>query len=295
MSNPGQSPPGASPYGPPPGVHGGMPAASTTQPTSRPDTPDDRITVGPFILSYPHLFVPRPKMGFTPKPGETPKLEYSCELICYSSSPAANQIYTQLQQAANTVSMRKFQRGLDGLKNQPIRSLAEKKTPPAEPGFFLSANTTQKPATVVGDPPVAVVDPEEMYAGCFVYANLTPAAYDVDLSRGVKWYLNSVWKVGDGPRLAPARDAADHYAHLVGKVPMNLAPPVQQPQYAPPVQQYAPPAQQPQYAPPVQQYAPPVQQYAPPGPPTGYPPAAPAAAPPLPGYWAPPGADQVPF
>jgi len=279
MSNAFVPPAGASPYGPAPGVHAGMPVKSVTQPQpAQAAAPDDRITVGPLILSYPNLFVPRENKLAKPDPTKPPVLQYSAEFICYNSFQTVAEIYQKLHQAAEAVCRRELKCGLEGLRNQPLRSLAEKKTPAAEPGFFFSANTQSKPGVLKGNPPEHVVDPEELYAGCFVYANITPSAYDVDLSRGIKWYLNSVWKVSEGPRLAPERNPMEHYAHLLGQVPVNLA----QPQHQAPPQQQAPPG----YGqPPVQGYAAPAYGQ----PPQGYaqPPAA-QAPPQMPGYWVPP-------
>lgn len=235
----------SNPFGAAPGVHAGMPVQSTMAAAPQKESATPRVTIGPFVLSYPNLFVARQKMG-QPKPGEQPSMQYSCELLCYSSNPQAGAIYNALMQAANAVSMAKFGKSADSamFRNKPIRSLAERENS-AEPGFFLSARTTQKPSVVVGSPPVACTDPDELYAGCHVYVNVTPGTYDFEGNKGVKWYLNSVWKVAEGPRLAPVRDAASDFASLVGTVQVNLA----QPQIA---QEELPPWAQPQQANPQQ-------------------------------------------
>jgi len=283
----------SSPFGMPPGVSPGLPAQSVTPaPQGQPAAAERiRITVGPFVLSYPSLFVPKAKMGEKLQPGQAPTLKYSAELMCYADAPEAGALYAKLMEAANQVAMQKFNKTLDSpvFRNKPVRNLAEREKYVGKPGFFVSANSSQKPAVVVGNPPVAVVDPEELYAGCIVYANLTPAWYDNE-SKGVKWYLNSVWKVGEGPRLAVERDPSSDFAHLVGVVPVSVGQPVAPPaaDMPPWMQQQVAPQMppQPQYQTVNQQYgqvppgyaaAPPVQQYQmPPG------------MPPMPGQWVPP-------
>jgi hypothetical protein len=230
-------------------------------------------------------------MGEKLQPGQAPTLKYSAELMCYADAPEAGALYAKLMDAANQVALPKFGKTLDSpiFRNKPVRNLAEREKYVGKPGFFISANSTQKPAVVIGNPPVAAVDPDELYAGCIVYANLTPAWYDNE-SKGVKWYLNSVWKVGEGPRLAVEKDPTSDYAHLIGVVPITVGHPVAPPaaEMPPWMQQQVAPQTlpQPHYQTATQPYgqvppgyaaAPPQQQYAmPPG------------MPPMPGQWMPP-------
>jgi hypothetical protein len=283
----------SSPFGMPPGVSPGLPVQSSTPaPQGQPAAAERvKITAGPFVLSYPSLFVPKAKMGEKLQPGQAPTLKYSAELMCYADAPEAGALYAKLMDAANQVALPKFGKTLDSpiFRNKPVRNLAEREKYVGKPGFFISANSTQKPAVVIGNPPVAAVDPDELYAGCIVYANLTPAWYDNE-SKGVKWYLNSVWKVGEGPRLAVEKDPTSDYAHLIGVVPITVGHPVAPPaaEMPPWMQQQVAPQTlpQPHYQTATQPYgqvppgyaaAPPQQQYAmPPG------------MPPMPGQWMPP-------
>jgi len=240
-------------FGAAPGINPGMPAQSTSHQTGNSAGKKEalRINAGPFVLSYPSLFVARKKMG-VPKPGEAPSLQYSCELMMYSNNPKAGETYQLLTAAANQVCMAKFGKTVDSpiFKNKPVRDLAEKQNA-TETGFFISARSSQPPSIVIGSPPVTVTNPDDVYAGCFVYVNITPSTYDFEGNRGVKWFLNSVWKVADGPRLAAVRDGAQDFADLVGKVEVNLAPtqgygeappmPGQMPPWAQPQQEQLPP------------------------------------------------------
>jgi hypothetical protein len=237
---------------------------------------DTRVVVGPCVLSYPKLFTPEPKMGEEGAP-----LEFSAELLVYQSNPHMQEIYHKLAEVANRVSMAAFQKPVQQLSKQPLRSLAERQGS-KEPGFFFSARSSARfpPKVYVGNPPQPCTDPEAFYAGAIVYVNLNCGAYDKGGNRGVKFFLNSILKVADGERLVPLRSGSDDFAEILGLLSqMPVAPPAQQfappaQQFAPPAQQFAPPAQQ--FAPPAQQFAPPVQQFAPP--------AQQFAMPPMPGF-----------
>lgn len=272
-------------FGPPPGVNAAMPAQSHNPMPQNPTAQlEDRLTVGPCIISYPNLFVPKYKMGAK----DGPKF-YGAEFIVLMETPEqqaqAQQIYQRMMTVANTLAQAKFQRNADQFRNKPIRGLNERKGFENRPGFFFSAKTGEqyKPDVLIGNPPVVATDPDQVYAGSIVYCTVRAGTYDEGGNTGVKWFLNSVLKVGDGPRLAGERDAASDYADVLANMPVTqqMAPPT----YASPAG-YAPPAYPPQAygqpaAPAAPAYAPP-QQYG--MPPQGY--AAPPAfqSPPMPGY-----------
>lgn len=279
MSNPS--------FGPPPGLSPAMPAQSTNPAPQNPKAQmDDRLTIGPCIISYPALLVPKKSMR------DPNILEYGAEFIVLMETPEqvaqAQQIYQRMALVANTVSHAKFQRNADAFRNKPLRPLSERKGFESRPGFFFSARSGHeyKPAALVGNPPVPATDPDQIYAGAIVYCTVKAGTYDNGGNQGVKWYLNSVLKVGDGPRLAGDHDPTDDYADILANMPVSqpaapaygmppMAPPGygQPPQFqAPPA--YAPPMAQPQYpaygVPPMQQqYAQPPQFQSPPMP--GYP------------------------
>ena len=181
---------------------------------------------------------------------------------------------TQLQGAVNYVVQAKWPQGAPRFPNLPIRELSEKDPSKytGPPGFFIRANSTQRPWLGVGRERRPPVDDDEIYAGCLVYVGLTANAYSFkdkksgNELRGVKWYLNSVLKVGDGPRLAGRVDGAKDFEGVMDSIQFQF----QQPDFAQQsgMTQYAAPPQQVSYPP--QQMVP--QGFAPPAAPTGYPP-----------------------
>lgn len=265
-------------FGPPPGVSAAMPAASSApqQPAALANDPT-RVTVGPVIISYPNLFIPRRKDAKDPNS----PLMYSAEFIVFAENPAYQAIAQKLMAAAEVVCQDKFKRSINTMEKQPLRSIKIRPGHENRDGFFFSANSNAqypKPNVFVGNPPVPVTDPEIIYPGAFVYVSVKAGAYESNGNKGIKFYLNSVLKCADGTPLVARRDAINDFADVMNEIPATPAVPAFQ---APPAPAgYAmPPA-----APPMPGY--PQQGYAAPPVHPGYPQQ--PVAPPMPGYAYPP-------
>ena len=93
-----------------------------------------------------------------------------------------------------------------------------------EDALFISANTTFTPdlckgVRVAGKVDYRPVEAGEIYAGCYVYANVTAKAWEHSengMSRkGIKFYLNSVVKVRDGePFGGAAFNPSESYSEI---------------------------------------------------------------------------------
>lgn len=76
--------------------------------------------------------------------------------------------------------------------------------------MFVNANSTRRPGVV--DKDVApILDPEEIYSGCYGRAAIVFYPYNVNGNRGIACGLNNIQKLKDGPALggAPASPEAD--------------------------------------------------------------------------------------
>lgn len=273
-AQPYAQPPVEQQYAMAPGVNPNMPVQSVSHtPPAGETSQSNSITVGPFLLNFPKLFRPDvyTAKGEKPDPTATPK--FSCELWLLRSSPDFDRVYNELHTALNAVSIGAFKIPWDSpqFERRAIRDLAVKggDTPP---GIFIRPSSSQPPKPVVGDPP-RLASEEEMYSGCFVYANLNPSSF-TNKGRGLKWYLNGIWKVADGERLTPERDPVSGFTHLLGKVQTQYRSEAPAGMQAPPPQMGQMPPAYPHQ--PQQQYPP--QQYAQQPPMPGY------QQPPMPGY-----------
>ena len=80
--------------------------------------------------------------------------------------------------------------------------------PEYEGMLFLNANSTQKPGIVDKDLN-EILDPDEVYSGCWGRASVNFFAYDSNGNRGIGCGLNNIQKLKDGERLGAARASAE--------------------------------------------------------------------------------------
>lgn len=270
-------------FGPPPGVNPAMPAASSAPQQPAPAAQDPtRVTVGPLVISYPNLFIPRRKDAKDPNS----PLMFSAEFICFAENPAYQAIAQKLMAAAEVVCQEKFKRSINTMEKQPLRPIKIRPGHENREGFFFGANSNanfSKPQVFVGNPPQPVTDPDVIYPGAIVYVGVKAGAYESNGNKGIKFYLNSVLKCADGTPLVAPRDATRDFADIMGEIPMTTV-------FAPPAAAYGAPAgfaMPPAMPPgPPQMPAYPPQGYAAPPVHPGYPQQ--PVAPPMPGYAYPP-------
>lgn len=74
--------------------------------------------------------------------------------------------------------------------------------------MFLNANSTQKPGIVDKDL-VEILDPDEVYSGCYGRASINFYPFNVNGNRGVGVGLNNIQKLSEGERLGASRASAE--------------------------------------------------------------------------------------
>lgn len=74
--------------------------------------------------------------------------------------------------------------------------------------FFLNANSNQKPGIVDRDLN-EILDPEEVYSGCWGRASINFYPFNSNGNKGVGVGLNNIQKLKDGERLGGARASAE--------------------------------------------------------------------------------------
>jgi len=142
-------------------------------------------------LSYPAIFKPKAKMG------DQSKMAYSCELIFPEGTDLS-----KLKKAAETAAKKFFGDKLPKGFKSPFKDGDETEKEAYAGCTFIRANSTTQPGVVKGTKKTPVTDPDDIYAGCYVIAQLTAAPFDMEGNKGVKFYLNHIWKIGDGEPLA---------------------------------------------------------------------------------------------
>jgi hypothetical protein len=231
-----------------------------------------KLVVGPARLSYCHLDQPRPNRD---NPDAPPK--YSVTLLIPKSDVATRQRIDAAIAAAIEDGIKGVWRGArpqfpsivwdgDGLRRNGLPF-----GPECKGHWVMTASSKDKPG-VVGPDRAPIINPTEIYSGCYGYAQVRFYAFARSGNLGIGCALNHVMKIRDGEPLSgrespdeafaaiPATYAAPQYQQpAIPQVPVQPQMPYQ------PVQPYQPqqpaPAQ-PQYQQPAPQgYAP--QGYAP--------------------------------
>lgn len=93
----------------------------------------------------------------------------------------------------------------------PLRDGDEERAdeaPEYEGMMFLNANSNNKPGIVDKDLN-EILDPDEVYSGCWGRASINFFPYDFNGNRGVGAGLNNIQKLKDGERLGGARASAE--------------------------------------------------------------------------------------
>jgi hypothetical protein len=173
-----------------------------------------KIVTGPKTrFSYLHVFKPQAAAE-----GQTSK--YSVSLIIpKSDEKTLAKVKKGIEQA--------YKDGLDCLKggNKTAPKLSAIKIPlrdgdedrPDDPAYkdsyFINANSTRKPGIVDRDL-TEIIDPAEIYSGCYGRASINLYAYNVNGNRGIAAGLNNLQKLADGDPLGgmasrPEDDFAD--------------------------------------------------------------------------------------
>jgi hypothetical protein len=140
-------------------------------------------------VSYPYLVTPSLQMD-----KETKK--YQLDLIF---EPDAD--LTELKTAIKIVAQQAFP-GVEASKLLlPLKKGDDKEDPMYQGRLFITPRSKDAPKYVNGKR--ELIDPEEIYAGCYARVMVTAGSFSMG-SRGVALYLKAVQFVKDGERLSGA-------------------------------------------------------------------------------------------
>lgn len=167
------------------------------------------VTTGIGRISYPHLFQPEAA------PGQT-ELKYSVTLLIPKTDTATKAALDAAIQAA----IREGVKGYTGTitLSKPVVNDGDGPRPNGQPYgpeckgmWVVKAKSRNKPQVVDGQIQ-PIIDPTQMYAGCYGRVAGYMRAYAMAGTTGVSFILNAVQKTGDGePFGAPAPTAEDMF------------------------------------------------------------------------------------
>lgn len=152
-----------------------------------------KFTTGLVRLSYPHLF----------KPGETLNgdMKYSASLIMGKNSDTAKRAKALVDEMMKDPEVKQLL-GKSKIKYPLLRDGDEKGDPAYDGNFYINAksNEDHKPKLLDRDR-VDIVDPNELYAGCYVQAVLSIYPYNKNGNSGFGASLLAVRFIKDGEPL----------------------------------------------------------------------------------------------
>lgn len=163
------------------------------------------VTTGKVRLSYAHLFEP------TLAPGATvPKYSVSV-IIPKSDTKTLARIETAIN-AAKEQGKSKWGGKIPPRLKTPLRDGDDERPddPAYADSYFFNCSSNRPPA-VVDRSLNPILDPYEVYSGCYARVNVNFYAFDTSGNRGIAAGLNSVQKWEDGEPLggaAPSVEAA---------------------------------------------------------------------------------------
>lgn len=182
-------------------------------------TVDLKVKTPEFRLSFPALFE---KRAFAGQKEEDAK--YRMVMVF----PKATDL-TALKAVVRKAAEKKWPDAATRPKDlrSPFRDGSEKKD---TAGFgpdviFISASTKDRPG-IVNRNLEDIIDREEVYAGCYCRATITPWAYDQAGNRGVSFFINNIQKLRDGDPLSSRVSAEKDFDALPEADPFGEQQPV---------------------------------------------------------------------
>lgn len=169
-------------------------------------------------LSYLNAFEPKAAPGST-------ALKYSaCVLISKDDAETLKRVDEAVQKAiAVGISKGKFTAAQVKMLKMPLRDGddeydGESRGKEYQGCMFLNASNKNAPGIVGPDAKTPIFDPNELYSGCYAYADINFFPFNAQGNKGVGVGLNNLMKVADGDRLDGRQDAESAFDGLGGEV-----------------------------------------------------------------------------
>ena len=134
-----------------------------------------------------------------------------CLLIPKSDKATIKKVKAAIEEAVQEGVSSKWSGRKPGNLKLPLRDGDDERAeeaPEYAGMYFLNANSKTKPGIIDRDRN-EILDPEEVYSGCWGRASINFYAFDSHGNRGVGVGLNNIQKLKDGERLGSARASAE--------------------------------------------------------------------------------------
>lgn len=163
-----------------------------------------RIVTGKARLSYPALFKARAFAGQEPK--------YSAVLLIpKSDTKTCNAIMQAIEQTKQDAKDKWKGRIPANLKSPLRDGDTERPDSPEYKGMYFINASSKNPVKVYDRDGSDIIDPNDVYAGCYVRADINFYGFSVSGNNGIAAGLNSVMKWADGERLGGVAVSSSAY------------------------------------------------------------------------------------
>lgn len=156
-----------------------------------------KVITGKVRLSYVHAFTPT-SMGDDP----AARKKYSVSLIIPKSDiKTLTKINAAIAAAKEQGKSTKFGGTIPKGLKLPLRDGDDERDDEAyENAYFINASGYTKPE-IIGPDKQEIIDPEELYSGCYAKVSINFYAYNAQGNKGIAAGLNNIMKVADGEML----------------------------------------------------------------------------------------------
>lgn len=159
------------------------------------------ITTGKVRASYMNVFQPK-----VPQGGGEPK--YSVTLLIPKSDVATiNKIYAEIEKAKQEGIQKVFGGHIPPVCKIPLHDGDGVKPTSGEPfgeeckGHMVITASAKMQPSIVGLDMQNIINPADVYSGCYIRANINFFAYNTNGNKGIGCGLNAVQKIDDGEPL----------------------------------------------------------------------------------------------
>ena len=192
------------------------------------------ITTGKVRASYVNIFQPRASQNG----GE---LKYSVTLLIPKNDIATiNNIYAEIEKAKQEGAQKVFGGNIPPMCKTPlydgdgVRPSGEYFGEECKGCLVMTASAKMQPS-IVGLDMQNIINPAEVYSGCYIRANINFFAYNTNGNKGIGCGLNAVQKIEDGEPLTARVSVEEAFggSNAYGAVPGQYPPAGQSMQYQP--------------------------------------------------------------
>lgn len=164
-----------------------------------------KLVTGKVRLSFAHLFTPVSAMG-------SDKEKYSVSVIIPKSDTETIKKFNDAFKEVASANAAIFGGTVPKLLKGTLRDGDEEKDDEAYANsYFFNASSGLRPGVVDADMN-EIIDPNEVYSGCYGRVSVTLYPYNTNGSKGIAYGLQNVQKLTDGDRLGGSSSAAEDFA-----------------------------------------------------------------------------------